>query len=421
MNPQRYRVLLLLTAVLLVSAVTPFLYANKQRSQPLREALYPSVSAEEITQAQIDVSAPVFHPPLRTQGRDIVDANGTRVKLASISWYGASDELFVPGGLEVQHRDAIAAVIRRMGFNSVRLPYSDEMVRSNPVVPDSLLAANRDLLGFSALGVFRAVVDSLTRAGLAVVVNNHITKARWCCDWAPCDLTWTNSVLGSMCRVSQTEDAWIDNWATVMRPHVDNPLVVGADLRNEPRGLFGAAGWALWATAAERAAERLLAMQPGWLIVVEGIASANDLSRARDRPISLSVPHRVVYSAHVYGWSGWGSLDTYWTRSYEDFAADMRKNWAFLLDPDTPPAPVWIGEIGAPERPNEGDANYWTNLVRFLKETDVGFAYWALNPRKPATDEREGYSLLEDDWVTTIYDYRLCDLQKLMLEKAFCS
>ena len=62
--------------------------------------------------------------------------------------------------------------------------------------------------------------------------------------------------------------------------------------------------------AAEKAAGRLLYQQPNWLIIVEGVQSANDISGARLRPIELVVPNRLVYSAHVYGWSGWGSPPT---------------------------------------------------------------------------------------------------------------
>ncbi|KAJ2969458.1 hypothetical protein NQ176_g8651 [Zarea fungicola] len=115
--------------------------------------------------------------PLRTKGRDIVDAMGKRFKLLSVNWYGASDELFVPGGLEIRHRSDIAKTIRRMGFNSVRLPYADELVTSNPVIEPHLVMANPDLAGLRALDVFEAVVMALTDAGLAVIVNNHITKA----------------------------------------------------------------------------------------------------------------------------------------------------------------------------------------------------------------------------------------------------
>ncbi|KAK6503480.1 hypothetical protein TWF481_008497 [Arthrobotrys musiformis] len=396
---------------------------------------------------------PPFKFPLKTQGRNIVDSSGERVKLMSINWYGASDEDFVPGGLDVRHRKEIAATIREMGFNSVRLPYSDELVLTNPDVPEKFWSENPDLISWrgrregsggldqgenvqrtrdppsnfdrvdyeneatnnstptvKALDIFDAVVKALTDEGIAVIVNNHITQARWCCDANLCDATWANDYLGKVCRISQTEEQWIQNWEKVMRVYVDNPLVIGADLRNENRSPLGKMLWSSWATAAERAANRLHALQPNWLMFVEGVASANYLQGVRSRPINLPIPGRVVYSAHVYGWSGWGSLlkGPYWSRDYASFAYDMYDNWGFLLEEDI--APVWVGEFGAPDVPNTGDVNYWTNLMNFLEEMDADWGYWAINPRKPKGNETETYALVQDDWETPKCDYRLYDL-----------
>ena len=36
--------------------------------------------------------AELFKLPLRIKGRHVVDAKGKRFKLASVNWYGASDE-----------------------------------------------------------------------------------------------------------------------------------------------------------------------------------------------------------------------------------------------------------------------------------------------------------------------------------------
>ena len=88
----------------------------------------------------------------------------------------------VAGGPNVRDRAKIARTICELGFNSVRLPYADELVRKNPVIANKHLSANEDLVGLTALEVYAAVVLSLTAVGLAVIVNNHITKARGCCD-----------------------------------------------------------------------------------------------------------------------------------------------------------------------------------------------------------------------------------------------
>jgi endoglucanase len=351
---------------------------------------------------------PEFRPPFRTQGRQILDVVNSSVRLTAVNWYGASDIYFVPSGLDIRHRDEISILIRRMGFNSVRLPYSDEMVLSNPLIPATHLTANPDLVGHRALDVYNAIVESLTAAGLLVVINNHITQATWCCGANPCDAGWSNDWLGPLCRVRQTESGWIENWETVMRPLVENPLVIGIDLRNEVRGLWGTMRWKSWVAAAEKAAETLLRMNQNWLIIVEGTSSGNDLSGVRERPVQLSIPERVVYSAHVYSWSGWGALAPYSQTSYESFAAAMRKNWAYLMEEDI--APVWVGEFGTPDWPSKGDLNYWKHLVQFLDEIEAQWGYWAINPRKPASNEMESYGLVKDDWKTMKWDYRMQNL-----------
>lgn len=360
-----------------------------------------------------ETSIDTYTIPLRAAGRDVVDVNGRRFKLASVNWYGASDELFIPGGLDVQHRSTIAKTIRKLGFNSVRMPYADEIVIKNPLIPPHLLTANPDLMGLRALDILDACIDALTEEGIAVIVNNHITHATWCCGADPCDASWANDHLGPLCRITQTEEQWIENWEEVMSRFVNNPSVIGVDLRNEVRGVWGTMTWDRWATAAEKAGNRLLKLNPDWLIIVGGTESGNDLSGARTRPVVLDIPDRVVYSAHVYAWSGWGSMEGRFSkRTYPSFVRAMRQNWAYLVEDNI--APVWIGEFGAPQKPGAGDANYWSNLMRYLKAVDADFGYWAINPRKPKNNAKEGYSIVEDDWVTPVLDYRMKDMTELM-------
>lgn len=360
-----------------------------------------------------ETSIDTYAVPLRAAGRDVVDANGRRFKLASVNWYGASDELFIPGGLDVQHRSTIAKTIRKLGFNSVRMLYADEIVIKNPRILPHLLTANPDLVGLRALDILEACVDALTKEGIAVIMNNHITHATWCCGADPCDAGWANDHLGPLCRITQTEEQWIENWEAVMSRFVHNPSVIGADLRNEVRGVWGTMTWGRWAAAAEKAGNRLLKLNPDWLVIVGGTESGNDLSGVRARPVELDVPDRVVYSAHVYAWSGWGSMEGRFSkRTYPSFVRAMRQNWAYLVEDNI--APVWIGEFGAPQKPGAGDANYWANLMRYLKSIDADFGYWAINPRKPKNNAKEGYSIVEDDWVTPVLDYRMKDMTELM-------
>lgn len=165
-----------------------------------------------------------------------------------------------------------------------------------------------------------------------------------------------------------------------MARFVDRPYVIGADLRNEVRGLWGTMPWGRWATAAERCGNRLLELNKDLLIMVSGIESGNDLSGVVRRPVRLDLDHRIIYSAHVYSWSGWGSTKGHYAqRDYSSFVASIRRNWAYLIEENLDP--VWVGEFGAPHQPSVGDANHWQNLLRYLKALDADFGYWAINPR----------------------------------------
>jgi endoglucanase len=119
-----------------------------------------------------------------------VDRAGHRVKLASVNWYGAESPEFVVGGLDRQPLSRIASLIERGGFNSVRLPWSNQLVEQNPVVPSEYLAANPRLQGKRALDVLDAVVRELGRHGLMVVLDNHRSRADWCCDEEHGDGLW---------------------------------------------------------------------------------------------------------------------------------------------------------------------------------------------------------------------------------------
>src|SRR5437879_5316161 len=119
--------------------------------------------------------------PLRTDGRFIVDAAGQQVHLAAANWYGAESTDFVVGGLQAQPLEVIVRQVRELGFNAVRLQWSNQMIETDPVVPDFAVAANPDLRGLHAMQVFDRVVRTLSEQGVMVILDNHNSNAEWCC------------------------------------------------------------------------------------------------------------------------------------------------------------------------------------------------------------------------------------------------
>ena len=147
--------------------------------------------------------------PLHTSGRYVVNATGARVKLDGVNWYGADQNQFVVEGLEIRSLPAIAATIRSLGFNVVRLPFSNQMVEQNPVVAAKYLKANPSLVGKTALQIFDATIDALAAAGIAVVIDDHTSGAQWCCNTSDGNGLWWTA--------KYPESSWIADWQTMAR------------------------------------------------------------------------------------------------------------------------------------------------------------------------------------------------------------
>jgi endoglucanase len=120
-------------------------------------------------------------PPLRTQGRWLIDSTGARVKLACLNWYGLDQMDFVVGGLQFHTLAFIAGEIATMGFNCVRLPFSLQLVLSNPPLAAKAVTAEPLLQGKNGLDAFDATVAALDAAGLMIILDNHMSTGDWCC------------------------------------------------------------------------------------------------------------------------------------------------------------------------------------------------------------------------------------------------
>ncbi len=270
-------------------------------------------------------------PPLSTRGRWIVDANGDRFKLRSGNWHGASgtwngsgsadddashhageNSHRIPLGLDRAPMTEIVASFREIGINSVRLPFSNEMIRDTRPVPADAVTANPGLAGRTPLQVYDAVVRALTDAGLAVILNNHTNTTRWCCG-VDGNERW---------NASQSAETWENDWLFMARRYRDDPRVVGADLYNEVRrSVWDDPNWGLgdghdWFAASRRAGDRILTeANPNLLIIVEGINWTGlpvdgfphgrpTLEPVRDLSHTLVDSGKLVHSAHFYGYTG---------------------------------------------------------------------------------------------------------------------
>ncbi|MEU4620743.1 cellulase family glycosylhydrolase [Actinoplanes sp. NPDC023801] len=387
----------------------------------LLTALLPGVStaaaAAEVGASTAAAAEPGWTGPLSTRGRYIVDADGQRFKLRSGNWHGASgtwngsgdpagnaghhageNSGRIPLGLDRASLGAVVAGFRELGLNSVRLPFSNEMLRDTHPVTDAAVAANPELRGSTPLQVYDRVVAALTGAGLAVILNNHTNTTRWCCG-VDGNERW---------NTSQSVQQWEDDWLFMARRYRDNPRVVGADLYNEVRRTvlddpnWGRGNAHDWFAASQRAGDRILTeANPDLLIIVEGInwtgipvdGFAHErptLRPARTLSHTLIRSGKLVYSAHFYDYTGpnhsgaTGTGETtdprYRDLSPAELAAVVDRDALFVAgEPGNHfTAPVWISEFGvaADAAPGSAQRAWFENFIDILVRADADFAYW---------------------------------------------
>jgi endoglucanase len=332
-----------------------------------------------------------------------MDASGKRLKLAAVSWYGAESADFVVGGLDRRALDDLAALVRTLGFNAVRLPWSNQLVESNPVVDAPRLAANPALQGLRALDVLDRVVAALARQGLLVILDNHLSAAGWCCSDTDGNGLWYTT--------DYPESAWLADWAALARRYRSQPAVIGAELRNELRPAGGVsptwgdgAARTDWKAAAERGAAAVLQENPGLLVFVQGLSYSTDLQGAYRKPVSLPVADRLVYAPHDYPWFHKGG------EAFDALHTALGNQWGFLLVQGQPyTAPVWVSEFGTCNTAGacvsaaSGDGLWFQSFSRYLADADIDWAYWPLNGTESTGASRtlgaaETYGVLGTDW-----------------------
>jgi len=331
-------------------------------------------------------------PPLHTSGRKILDARGRPVHLASVNWYGFDQKEFVPGGLDHAPLAEIVASIRALGFNSVRLPWANETVERDPLVPDYAVEANPALRGKHALEVMDAVVSALAKARLLVILDNHVSRADWCCSDDDGNGLWHSP--------DYPEEKWLADWRLLAARYRGQRWVVGADLRNEPRS---GAAWGDgdprldWHAAAERGGNAVLEVNPDLLVIVEGPEYSTNFTAFAGLPLSLRVKDRLVYSPHAY------FSPAHAFSSYQELHEAYRVRAGFLLDQE-PGVPLWVGEFGTCQTLDCGANSQWFLwFVRYLEENKLGWGYWPLNGTQSSGSSRaygtpETYGLLATDY-----------------------
>ena len=351
----------------------------------------------QITVAETAITIPL---PLSTRGAAIVDARNQPVLLRGVNWFGMETDLHVPHGLWQRDYKAMLAQIKQLGYNFIRLPFAVESLRSDQISGvDFTIGSNRDLEDKTPLEVMDLIVEAADRQGLMVLLDCH---------------QLTNQKIPELWYgEGYTEADWINTWVMLAERYRDRANVIGADLKNEPHGR---ASWGTgdrdtdWRLAAERAGNAILATNPNWLIVVEGVEGnvpgqrltthwqGGNLEGVRRFPVRLSRSGKLVYSPHEYGPGVYPH--PWFTES--SFPQNLIDRWeaGFFYIARSRIAPVLIGEFGGRQVDAESIEGQWQRqLVSFIRQNQLSFAYWSWNP-----NSRDTGGILTEDWQTVDAD-----------------
>lgn len=330
---------------------------------------------------------------LHTSGAQIVDSQGTPVRLTGVSWFGFETGNYCPHGLWVRSLDSMLDQIQSLGYNMIRVPYCNQLFDPGSVPNGIDYNVNPDLQGLNGLQILDKLVEGAGRRGLKIILDRHRPDSGsqsplWYTDQYP-------------------EGRWIADWQMLASRYLGNDTVVGCDLHNEPHGDadWGSGNIATdWRLAAERAGNAILAVNPNLLIIVEGVEHVgNDyywwggnLALAGQEPVQLDVPNQVVYSPHDYPASvynqPWFNDPAY----PNNLPAVWDAHWGYLVKNNL--APIWIGEFGTRDQ-TASDQQWFRTLANYIQANGLSFAFWCWNPNSGDTG-----GILQDDWRTVNQD-----------------
>jgi len=398
-------------------------------------AAFAGIAAARATTHSARTLPPVGSGYWHTSGTRILDAYDRQVRIAGVTWYGMESSYWVPAGLDYQPFTTIMNTIKRLGYNAIRLPYSNELVETNPVVTESI-KANPQFRGMHALQVLDAIVRYAHRINLKIILDDHRCRAA-----RPLSVNYLVEPLWY--TSAYPESSWIHDWQTLARRYLGNDAIIGFDLRNEPH-TDGPGPWNLraylhqgatwgpyngvedlstdWRLAAERGGNASLAVNPHLLIFVEGVQLypsarwtggmdsywwGSILTPVMRYPVVLKLAHQLVYSPHDWGPWKW-NMSWFSNMSYRSIQAVWHTNWSFLLDhSDSQSAvPIWIGEFGTctnnpgcVDLQRQGNQAQWFHLfLRYLREhQEVGWSFFALNGTN-SNDSVANNGLLNAHW-----------------------
>jgi len=108
-----------------------------------------------------------------TNGNQILDANNQPVRIAGINWFGLETSNFAPHGLWIRGYKSMLDHIKSLGYNTLRLPYCNQLFDAGSAPNGIDFSQNPDLQGLSGLQVMDKIIAYCGQIGLRVFLDRH--------------------------------------------------------------------------------------------------------------------------------------------------------------------------------------------------------------------------------------------------------
>jgi len=187
-----------------------------------------------------------------TSGNQIVDSAGHSVQIAGVNWFGFETADRVPHGLWTRGYQDMMNQMKDLGFNTIRLPFSNDTIHGSGKPTNFDVSKNPDLQGLTSMQIMDKIVAYAGEIGLKIILDHHRNDDG---NGPSSNGLWYDS--------QHSEAQWISDWQMLATRYAGNSTVIGADLHNEPHaGTWGGGGPTDWAAAAERAGDAIGAINP---------------------------------------------------------------------------------------------------------------------------------------------------------------
>ncbi|KAI1821179.1 glycoside hydrolase family 5 protein [Xylaria intraflava] len=371
--------------------------------------------------------------PFEVQDAEMKNSRGDTVVYAGANWPGHG-EVMIPDGLEYQSIVTIVSKIKSLGMNAIRLTYAIEMIdqiyandgrdttvqqsfidalgsTNGPKVYAEFLAKNPSFNSSTTrLDVFDAVAAECAKQEIHVHLDNHISRAEWCCSTTDGN-TWFGDT-----------DYNVSNWIrglTYMANHGKSwTALTSMSLRNELRSPDDNAtlksqsyNWRDWYMYIKQGSSAIHTANADILIFLSGLDFDTWIT-----PIfqgTAMTPGTAKYSAEDF--PGYADKLVLEIHNYDNSATSCSSLQSSLYtngfqamhgeDAETATVfPVVLTEFGFGQTDTEWKGVYATCIADYLAQQKAGWFIWVIAGsyyvRSGTQDFDETWGLLSHDWST---------------------